>query len=288
MVSKNGKGLAWFKFFVADWLTSPDVLRMTAAERGVFITLLVWQVESGGSIPKDTQMLAKLTGFEQRLLDRFFVYNWHLFPECPGNPRRIANDKLVSICSFKDLPEDVPIDKIREEEKRQEKDRLDGWIGGDATSDIAEKPGALTKGTPGYYEPGQYPSGKEKARPKEIYKHVARAWATIKGVGAICRYPSKYPEAWEDLCTTKDADLIVPAFELWAVKEGGTGTNQFPISDFLRVAHQYTVQVIPLNSTGVKNEQADHDAAKEAYLESLRQLAAAKPPVVDEPGPEAL
>jgi uncharacterized protein YdaU (DUF1376 family) len=103
--------------------------------------------------------------------------------------------------------------------------------------------GALKKGEPGYFHRGQYPGTK----PKAIFAYIANVWSRFKGEAAFARYPSKYPESFEDLCGAKSGDLIVPAFELWCDAEGKHLSTQWPTADFVKVAEKYMAKVIPLN-----------------------------------------
>jgi len=99
------------------------------------------------------------------------------------------------------------------------------------------------KGVPGFYQRGLYPG----TSPKAIFSHIAKAWSRIRGAAAVCRYPSKYPESWEMLCDQKSGDLLVPAFELWSVKNGYN--TEWPLPEFIKVAQEYMAQVIPMKET---------------------------------------
>ena len=57
--SMSDRHLPWFKFFARDFLADQNVILMTPAERGLYITLQCsfWLA---GSIPTDPTMLARL------------------------------------------------------------------------------------------------------------------------------------------------------------------------------------------------------------------------------------
>jgi hypothetical protein len=89
-------GFTWFPFDVIDWLTSSDVAKMTAAEKGVYIQLLAVQWRDG-YISSDIKICAKSTGFRPDLLTRWFRKWSHLFPESAANPSYLRNPKLHKI-----------------------------------------------------------------------------------------------------------------------------------------------------------------------------------------------
>lgn len=64
-------GAPWVKFFPSDWLTGTR--GMSAAETGVYITLLMMMYEKGGAIPLNASKLARLCGVPaapfQKILD---------------------------------------------------------------------------------------------------------------------------------------------------------------------------------------------------------------------------
>jgi hypothetical protein len=120
-------GYTWFPFDVIDWLTSPDVARMTAAERGVYITLLAVQWRDG-HVSSDVNLAAKSSGFRSDLLTRWFA-NWaYLFPESVGNPAYLRNEKLheIALEVAKSDPgrhaEEKRIQEIREEDTQVSKE----------------------------------------------------------------------------------------------------------------------------------------------------------------------
>lgn len=53
--------LPWLPLLVDDWLTSPTVLAMTAAERGMYVHLLAHQWHDG-KLPADPELLTVLSG----------------------------------------------------------------------------------------------------------------------------------------------------------------------------------------------------------------------------------
>ena len=118
-------------------------------------------------------------------------------------------------------------------------------IGKDSSSNGSELPVVDLDSAvkPGTYRPGLY----TEKRPKNLHKHIVRAWQEIKGPSAIARYPSRFPQRWEELCENHSGDLIVPAFELWAEEEGIYSNTEYPISDFLKVAAKYMERVLPTN-----------------------------------------
>jgi hypothetical protein len=72
-------GWTWFPFDVIDWLTSEDVLRMSAAERGIYITLLCVQWRDGYVHVSDV-LAAKVSGLDRRSVAKWMQTWNHLFP----------------------------------------------------------------------------------------------------------------------------------------------------------------------------------------------------------------
>lgn len=65
----------WIRFFPSDWLAGTR--GMTAAETGIYITLIAMMYERGEPIPNDTRRLARLCGTTTasftKALDRFIT-----------------------------------------------------------------------------------------------------------------------------------------------------------------------------------------------------------------------
>lgn len=89
-------GWTWFPFDVVDWLSSDDVTTMTAAERGVYITLLCIQWRDG-YVPSRPQTCAKVSGFRPEMIRRWFAKWAHLFPISSSNAAHLVNAKLLKI-----------------------------------------------------------------------------------------------------------------------------------------------------------------------------------------------
>ena len=148
------------------------------------------------------------------------------------------------------------------------------------------------RGEPGYFERGQYPG----TDPKKIFKYLQIKWCEIKGEAAHARYPSKYPEPWKELCDSKQADLIVPAFELWCQKHGRYMTTAWPVSEFLRCAEEFMALVMPLNEAVPKTTQSEIDAAyarakkghEDTWGSATETTAVTEPKVQVEPDPASM
>ena len=89
-------GFTYFPFDVVDWMTSADVMAMTAAERGVYITLLCVQYRDG-FVPSEPQMCAKASGFRVEMVRRWFAKWSHLFPISDSDQSHLRNEKLHEI-----------------------------------------------------------------------------------------------------------------------------------------------------------------------------------------------
>jgi hypothetical protein len=92
----DNTGFCWFAFDVIEFQTSPDIQGMSAAERGVWVTLSAIQWHDN-YLPNTEQLLSKRSGFEVRLLHRWLTKYGHLFPICLANPRYRANPKLWNL-----------------------------------------------------------------------------------------------------------------------------------------------------------------------------------------------
>lgn len=62
-----------FQFYPSDWLASEHVAAMSLAQRGIYITLLCHAWVSGGTIPADEAMLARLCGANLGLFRQLWV-----------------------------------------------------------------------------------------------------------------------------------------------------------------------------------------------------------------------
>jgi uncharacterized protein YdaU (DUF1376 family) len=62
-----------FQFYVKDWMTSPTVLRMTHAERGIYVWLLCvsWNGDEPGTLPLPLQLTARCAGLDTRVVKNF-------------------------------------------------------------------------------------------------------------------------------------------------------------------------------------------------------------------------
>lgn len=93
--SEDQPGYIWFKFFPVDWLTDPDVISMTAAERGTYIDLLAVQWRDNG-LPEHCDLIAKLLPDDSRTVTRWFQKWGRLFP-CDLRLSKRANPKLLQL-----------------------------------------------------------------------------------------------------------------------------------------------------------------------------------------------
>lgn len=156
-------------------------------------------------------------------------------------------------------------------------------------SGIVEQQGGRQKGQPGFFARGQYPGTSSK----HIWKHAANAWSRLRGAGAVCRFPTKYPgaktDAWQDLCDTKSGDLIIPAFELWIMKYGQFLETQYPLSEFMKGTNvqEFLAQVSPLNQVKPKLSVQTIEASNEIARQQHAAAWDIKTEAV-EPGPDAL
>jgi hypothetical protein len=122
-------GWHWFPFDVVDWLTSVDVRRMTAAERGVYIDLLGYQWRDG-YIPSDIHLLAKVTSYSKRMLNRWMTKWRHLFVTSLIDSEHLINVKLNKIAIEKGNPkaeggtEERRGKEIREEDEETTHNRV--------------------------------------------------------------------------------------------------------------------------------------------------------------------
>jgi hypothetical protein len=90
--SEDMPGFNWFKFYANDWLTDPDVMQMTSAERGIYIQLLAIQWRDNG-VPSDCKLTAKLLGLDCRTTVRWWGKYGRLLG-LPVSPCKLANPKL--------------------------------------------------------------------------------------------------------------------------------------------------------------------------------------------------
>lgn len=94
---------------------------------------------------------------------------------------------------------------------------------------------------PGRFVAGMYPN----KNPKKLHKSIVEIWQKHRGPSAVARYPSRFPERWNELCENHSGDIIVPAFELWTVEEGMFIETDYPVTNFLKSASAYMERVVP-------------------------------------------
>ena len=229
--SRQLGGYTWFPLDVIDWLTSPDVRDMTAAERGIYITILAVQWRDG-HVPAEPKPLATALGLDHRS-----VANWlrkwdSLVPivlhKCIGTatePSHIrcgrANQKLQEIAmevAKNDL--DRHAEEKKEEETRAEpEDVFDGAVdSGSPASPKQEKEtdGSTTRGT-------ENPSS-EKPPAERLAQHF---WNRL---GKLSRYSNpETVKAWTLLSTTllrsDDYDTVASVIN-WALDESAFWTER--------------------------------------------------------------
>jgi hypothetical protein len=78
-MSEIGNGYSWFKFDIDGWLSSPDILNMSAADEGVYIRLLATQGRDG-RLPVEADDIAKKSGRDPRGIKRWLKKYGFLFP----------------------------------------------------------------------------------------------------------------------------------------------------------------------------------------------------------------
>lgn len=125
----------------------------------------------------------------------------------------------------------------------------------------SNRSGAVAASEPIFQE-GMYPS----KNPKRLHKNIVESWQKIKGISAVARYPSRYPQKWEEICENHSGDLIIPAFELWAKEEGIYLQTEYPVADFLKVSGKYMDRIVPT----VKVEK--HDLIAETIEASKKEF----------------
>jgi hypothetical protein len=114
-------GWHYFPFDVVDWLTSADVLRMTLADRGAYITFLAVQWRDG-YVDADDRLAAKQSGVDSRSVTRWMQRWSHLFPISVLSRNHRVNVKLNEIAVEKGNPkaqggtEERRVEESREEE----------------------------------------------------------------------------------------------------------------------------------------------------------------------------
>jgi hypothetical protein len=111
-------GWTWFPFDVVDWLTSSDVMAMTFAERGMYVTLLCVQWRDG-FVSSEPYLSAKQAGCRPEVIRRWFSKWAHLFPKSTSSETHLRNEKLYEIAVEKGNPKAVEgTEETREEERR--------------------------------------------------------------------------------------------------------------------------------------------------------------------------
>lgn len=108
------------------------------------------------------------------------------------------------------------------------------------------------RGEPGYFEQGQYTQYQNN--PKKLFVLMRNLWQQFRGIGAACVRPN----GWLDsTLEERNADVIIPAYELWIECEGANLKGQdasYPIQSFIRSNKKgkWTDLVCPPNNLEVK------------------------------------
>lgn len=119
----RGEKLAWFPFYVTDWMTDEKVIGMTLAEQGAFLKLLCLQwIE--GSVSSDVAKLERYLGTASQ--HSLAPASEHVdlvallqscFPKHPTLARRLANPRMLQVAEEQRL----------ESEKRRAAGRKGGY-----------------------------------------------------------------------------------------------------------------------------------------------------------------
>lgn len=298
--------LSWFPLYPFRIQNSDACRAMSAEEFGVYMRLLIasWATVKDASLSDSPALLAKLAevpAVSELVLAQFPVVEtpwglrrrnavlYGLWIQATGKSvaraeaanKRWDNEKTKAVeSSTSAVQPPIPMHLQPNANVMQLHSKRNAEIEREVEIEEeveAEKPAAavagIQPGEAGYFEEGQYPAG-NKHPEKAIFQHFANAWEKILGESAPpLRYPRKFPEDWELMCRQKKSgDVLVPAFELWVVKEGHglVKNNTFVLSAFLRVASEYMAQVKPLNAAGGKAEPV---------LKSYEEILAARPDV---------
>jgi len=118
---KSEPGFNWFAFNVLDWLTDDDVRSMTAAETGIYITLLAVQWRDNG-LPVEFGDIAKLLKFDRRVTVRFLERYSKLFPIFREDRRKRVNRKLLDLAVDAEkmrVPPPTDVDEDRDGDEDQ-------------------------------------------------------------------------------------------------------------------------------------------------------------------------
>jgi hypothetical protein len=117
----------WFKFYSARWLSSATIQQMSAAERGVFINLIV-AYDLFGPLPKDHEKLGKLVQTDARTVKKW-LEKWRKLVEDMPQARDNEAADSPHVCDkfvvrkfdvLQDLMQKTSADEYGEETRREE------------------------------------------------------------------------------------------------------------------------------------------------------------------------
>jgi hypothetical protein len=199
---------------------------------------------------EDGKIWGKFIGIEARLpaesqQSKYKPGKAHLFSDLQKSTVNLDNIQTTSTEGLADIY--IGLDRIGKER-----------IGAEPQPSVATNP---------KFQAGLYPD----KNPKKLHKFIVQIWQQVKGISAVARYPSRYPQKWEELCENHPGDLIVPAFELWAQEEGAYSNTEYPVAEFLRVAAKYMDRVLPTKKLEkpVIDWSADDERARKENEEFL-------------------
>lgn len=99
-----------FQFYVKEWRSSGNIMRMTLAERGVAVTLmaLAWDFEEPGKLPCDLLLISKMSAIKRTIIRRFVAkYPTFIFRvESKYHIGKLV-EQYENLCQFKQKQSDA-------------------------------------------------------------------------------------------------------------------------------------------------------------------------------------
>lgn len=108
------RGLPFLPWFASDWLASSARVDMTLEARAIYLDLLFWVWERGGTLPHDPAKLAKLAMVTPEQFESVWPEMCDHFAMHPSEPGMMTNLKMLSTMAKATASHEANVRKGRE------------------------------------------------------------------------------------------------------------------------------------------------------------------------------
>ena len=137
-----------FQFYAKDWLSSPTRLRMSRAERGLFLDMIAfaWDSDEPGTIDMPVQSFAKLLGISSKVLRKFLAKFPKTFVKVTSKKFKLSQPKLteqwISLCALSDIRKKAAMARYANAEHKDQSASSSAFASSSASSNPHLSPSA--------------------------------------------------------------------------------------------------------------------------------------------------